>query len=216
MLRFFTCRFRKKNKAFSLIEMFVSLGLLAIFSVAVLKLLRSAIEQTQNTRMRIHQATALNTFSIYFRADANNAFRLAWDQVNHNWIAFENQRTVIRYSFIPMPGFPSRNVFVREALAKATALPNVITSSSAMPVGFNPNDILITSFMPQEYADHIDFTCVDPCFDFQAGFRVRWNQSRVETVSDNPYDTLVSIVFGEMGYQLPTTIVLKTLTIPII
>ena len=216
MLRFFTCRFRKKNKAFSLIEMFVSLGLLAIISVAVLKLLRSAIEQTQNTRMRIHQATALNTFAIYFRADANNAFRLAWDQVNHNWIAFENQRTVIRYSFIPMPGFPSRNVFVREALAKNIVLPNVITSSSAMPVGFNPNDILITSFMPQEYADHIDFTCVDPCFDFQAGFRVRWNQSRVETVSDNPYDTLVSIVFGEMGYQLPTTIVLKTLTIPII
>ena len=216
MCHFFTHLFKRKKHAFSLIEMFVSLGLLAIISVAVLQLLRSAIEQTQNTRMKIHQSTSLNTFATYFKADADNAVRIAWDQVNNNWIAFESQKTVIRYSFSPNPLFPTRNLFYREALIKATATPYVIISSSSMPAGFDPPDIPITSFMPQEYSEHIDFMCIDPCFDFQAGYRVQWNEPRVETVSSNPYDTLVSIIFGEMGYQLQPVLVLRTLMIPIL
>ncbi len=216
MRRFFKTPLKRKNLAFSLIEMFVSLGLLAIISVAVLQLLRSAIEQTRNTRMKIHQSTSLNTFATYFKADADNAVRIAWDKVNHNWIAFENQRTVIRYSIGSQPVHITRNAFVREAFEKATPLPYVIISSSSMPSTYDPPDVEIFTFMPAEYANHIDFSCEDPCFDFQAGFRVLWNQPRVETVSDNPYDTLVSIVFGEMGYQLPPVLVLKTLTIPIL
>jgi type II secretory pathway pseudopilin PulG len=216
MLHFIKRHFKSKNTAFSLIEMFVSLGLLAIISVAVLKLLHSAIEQTRNTRMRIHQSTVLNTFSTYFKADAENALRISWDQVNHNWVAFENQFTVIRYSFVPQVAFPTRRVFVREALVKASPTPYTIISSSSMPSGFNPPDVAITTFMPQEYADYIDFMCEDPCFDFQSGFQVQWNEPRVETVSANPFDTLVSIVFGEMGYQLPAVIVMKSLTIPIL
>ena len=216
MLYFIKKHFKSKNTAFSLIEMFVSLGLLAIISVAVLKLLHAAIQQTQNTRMQIHQSTVLNTFATYFKADADNAVRISWDQVSNNWIAFENQRTVIRYSIKPQVGFPTRNAFVREAFVKATPLPYIILSSSSMPGIYNPPDVAITDFIPQEYADHINFMCENPCFDFQAGFRVQWNQPRVETVSSNPYDTLVSIVFGEMGYQLPAVLVLKTLTIPIL
>ena len=204
------------HQAFSLIEMFVSLGLLAVISVAVLHLLKSAIEQTQNTRMKIHQATSLNTFATYFRADADKAQRISWDQINHNWIAFENQRTVIRYSFKANPSFPTRTMFFREALSKATPLPRIILNSSSMPASFDPPDVPMTSLMPQEYSDHIDFRCQDPCFDFQNGFRVQWNQPRVETVSANPYDTLVTIVFGEMGYQLQPILVLKTFTIPVL
>jgi type II secretory pathway pseudopilin PulG len=208
-------RYRLKP-AFSLIEMFVSLGLLAVISVSVMQVLRSAIEQTQNTRMRIHQATVLNTFITFFKADAKNATRIAWDQVDHKWIAFENQKTVIRYSIQPQTAFSDRDVFVREALMKTAPLPNIITSSSAMPTSYNPPDVPMTNFMPAEYASHIDFRCVDPCFDFQAGFRVQWNEPQVETVSTNPYDTLVSIVFGEMGHRHPLVLVFKTLTIPIL
>jgi type II secretory pathway pseudopilin PulG len=208
-------RFRLK-RAFSLIEMFVSLGLLAVISVSVMQVLRSAIEQTQNTRMRIHQATVLNTFITFFKADANNATRIAWDQVDHNWIAFENDQTVIRYSIQPQSAFSDRDVFVREALIKTAPLPYVITSSSAMPTTFDPPDVPMTNFMPAEYASHIDFRCEDPCFDFQAGFRVQWNEPQVETVSSNPYDSLVSIVFGEMGHRHPVVLVFKTLTVPIL
>ena len=208
-------RFRLKP-AFSLIEMFVSLGLLAVISVSVMQVLRSAIEQTQNTRMRIHQATVLNTFITFFKADAKNATRIAWDQVDHKWIAFENDQTVIRYSIKPQTAFLDRDVFVREAFMKTDPLPNIITSSSAMPTTYNPPDVPMTNFMPAEYATHIDFRCEDPCFDFQAGFRVQWNEPQVETVSTNPYDTLVSIVFGEMGHRHPLVLVFKTLTIPIL
>jgi len=208
-------RFRVKP-AFSLIEMFVSLGLLAVISVSVMQVLRSAIEQTQNTRMRIHQATVLNTFVTFFKADAKNATRIAWDQTNHMWIAFENQKTVIRYSIQPQVAFPTRNVFVREAWVKTSPLPYIITSSSAMPSTFDPPDVPMTNFMPAEYASHIDFRCENPCFNFQAGYRVSWNEPQVETVSTNPYDTLVSIVFGEMGHRHPAVLVLKTLTVPIL
>ena len=209
-------RFSLKVSAFTLIELCVSMGVLAVVLLSLVKLLNAAIENNNNARLKIHQQMTLNTLVTSFQTDAEAAISVAWDHSAHQWIVLENAISVVRYSFETDLNNDGRHLFYREVYEKEASLPNLLSSNAAMPTGWTTTYDTrhdARDVMPEAYAMNQTFTCAAPCFDFQDDYRVIWSQPRIEDDGDND---LITQVFGEQGYQVQDVVVLKTTTLPLL
>jgi type II secretory pathway pseudopilin PulG len=212
----FIVRFSVTEGAFTLVELSVSMGVLAVVLLSLVKLLNTAIENNNNARLKICQQMTLNTLVTSFQTDAEAAISVAWDHSAHQWIVFENAISVVRYSFEIDSKNDAHHLFYREVYEKESPLPNLLSSNAAMPTAWastydtrhDARDV-----MPEAYAMNQTFTCAAPCFDFQDDYRVLWSQPRIEDDGDND---LITQVFGEQGYQVQDIVVLKTMTLPLL
>lgn len=202
-------------KGFTLVEMFVSLALMSVVSIAMIQLIKSSFEKSTNERIKIHQRVALNTYVDFFIGDAEAAYRIAWDNVNNSWIMFESKTHVTRYSKEADPLNPTGSLLYRETFKK-TNTNNVLISPNTLPVAWTPDTRQMAhESMPSLYRDKTTFECESPCFNFQNQFQVRFNSPSIEIAEQDPSVLdLITIVFGRIRYEMPNIIVTKTFVVP--
>jgi len=197
------------NKAYSLIEMMVSFLVVTVMVLSLMMMVKSAIEEKQVTRLKLHQQIILNNFSLLFRTEANEAYAVASDVSNNSWVMFENDAYVVRYVIETTAG---QTDFVREVSNKANPLPTVLRFDDRLPADWAGRAKSLSSAreqFPLTMQPQINFTCGATCFDITLGNQVRWNQPGVETVTPTDYRTLVTDVFGEMRYGVRDIIVVR-------
>jgi type II secretory pathway pseudopilin PulG len=204
-------------KGFTLVELFVSLALMSVVSIAMIQLIKSSFEKSTNERIKIHQRVALNTYVDFFIGDAEAAYRISWDNVNNTWIIFENSTYVTRYSQEADPLNPTGSLLYRETFKKPNQNAVLITANT-LPVGWTPDTRQVAhESMPRLYRDKITFECENPCFDFRNQFQVRFNSPSIEIVEQDPsLLDLITLVFGRIRYEMPNITVTKTYVAPML
>jgi prepilin-type N-terminal cleavage/methylation domain-containing protein len=201
---------------FTLVELVVSMALMSVVSIAMIQLIKSSLEKSTNERIKMHQRVALNTYVDFFIGDAEAAYRISWDNVNNNWIMFENNTHVTRYSQESDALNPSGVLLYRETFRKPNDN-NVLLALNSMPPGWTPETRQVAhESMPNVYQDKTTFTCESPCFEFRNQLQVVLNSPSIEIAEQDPsLVDLITLVFGRIRYEVPDVIITKTFVAPI-
>jgi prepilin-type N-terminal cleavage/methylation domain-containing protein len=195
------------SKGFTLLEMALSLSIMTLIAASLVNLISTSLNRQAELRRNLHQHITLNNLATVFRQEAEAATMVAWDNPGGRWILFENDAYIVQYRFAQQGG---KGVFFRELRPKASPMPLQITNPNQRPNGWVPT--LGTSALealPEKDQDKMTFSCGNPCFSVTNTAAVVWRAPRIQTFTPPNEQTLISRVFGEMGYTLQDVVALR-------
>lgn len=194
-------------KGFTLLEMAVALGIMTIISASLVNLISSSLTRQAELRRSLHQHITLNNLATLFREEAESATSVAWDQATNTWVMFENDDYIVQYRYARVG---SRFTFFRELRPKATPVPLMITSSGQRPGGWTPSiTVNALDILPEKEREGMAFSCASPCFTVLNNRSIVWRAPRIQTYTPPNKQTLISRVFGEMGYTLQDVVAMR-------
>jgi prepilin-type N-terminal cleavage/methylation domain-containing protein len=197
----------KSLKGFTLLELALSLSIMTIIAASLVNLISSSLTRQAELRRNLHQHITLNNLATTFREDAESATNIAWDQATNQWIMFENDAYTVQYRFERQG---AKGVFMREIRPKASPMPSQIISTNQRPAGWTPSiRVSALEMLPEQEQDKMSFTCGTPCFSVSNNTAIVWRSPRIQTYTAPNRQTLISRVFGEMGYTLQDVVALR-------